>query len=147
MNRSKLLLKKERGIAGVLDFVPLLIVIIMCAYMLIQYSYNVRFMDMLNRLENLSQKYILIMGTENGLKADELDKFYEEIERIGIPSSNVDFAGTTFWDSSIEYGDEIYLMIKAKIPACSVMMGEDMNSRINYFEREVNIEKCAIALG
>lgn len=144
--RCRFFLKKSPGMAGVMDFVPVLLVVVAGAYLLIYCGLQIKFLDTVNRLENLSQKYVLIMGSTNGLTNTDRVRFQNELEQMGIQSYDVDFEGTTFWDSSIEYGDEIYLNLKAQVPYIGLNVSENMTGITNNRKREVSIRKCAIAL-
>lgn len=144
--KPEILLKKSPGMAGVMDFAPVLMLVMMGAYLLINCGFQIKYLDTINRLENLSQKYVLLMESTNGLTNADMARFYEELDQMGIDSSEVDFEGTTFWDSNVEYGDEIYLNLKAKVPYLSLNISENMSCSKNFMKKEVNIVKCALAL-
>lgn len=142
----KIILKKEKGMAGVFDFFPALILVFVGACVLIYCGMQAKYLNTVNELENLSRKYALIMETTNGLTTEDLAHFYEELEAIGIPSSDVDFTGTTFWDENVEYGEEIYLNVRARIPCGSLRILYNLTKQEETYKKEVNIRKCAIAL-
>ena len=73
----KLILKKERGMAGVMDFFPALILVLAGVCVLIYCGMQAKYLNTVNRIENLSQKYMLIMETTNGLTAKDLEMFYD----------------------------------------------------------------------
>lgn len=146
MKRRKVLWKKEKGMSGTMDFLPMILLIVFGAYVLISCGLQIRYLDTLNRLENLSRKYLMIMETTNGLTTVELNQFYKDLEEMGIPASDVDFEGTTFWDGNVEYGEEIYLNFKAKVPYHLFSISEDFRLRKTCFKKEVKIRKCALAL-
>lgn len=142
----KHILKKYKGAAGVMDFLPVILIIVCGTYLLINCGLYIKYLDILNKLENLSRKYVLIMETTNGLTTGDLDNFYNELEELGIPASDADFEGTTFWDGNIEYGEEIYLNLKVKIPYYRITIRNDFSKIKDLSKKEVSIHKCALAL-
>lgn len=142
----KTILKKERGMAGVMDFFPALILALVGVCVLIYCGMQAKYLNTVNRIENLSQKYMLIMETTNGLTTKDLERFYEELKSMGIEAGDVDFSGTTFWDKNIEYGEEIYLNIHVRVPCDSLRILDNLTKEEKVVKREVNIRKCAIAL-
>lgn len=148
MNSSKnrVWLKKEKGTAGVLDYIPVLILVVFGAWLFIQVGFQLKYLELLNRLENITSKYIMIMVTQNGMTAEELDKFYEELAKAGISGEDIDMEGTTFWDGNVEYGDEIYLKVCLRVPYGKLLVSDNLKHVICSGKKEVSIEKCALAL-
>lgn len=138
-------IQKEKGTAGVLDYIPVLLLVVFGAWLFIQAGLQLKYLDMLNRLENITSKYIMIMETQNGMTAQELEKFYEELENMGISREETDMEGTTFWDGNVEYGDEIFLKVRLQVPYGRVFVSEDMRHMIEIGKKEVTFEKCAVA--
>lgn len=145
-SKKKTLLQKEKGAAGVMDFIPVLMMVVFGAWIFIQAGLQLRYLEMLNRLENITGKYMMIMVTRNGMTAEELEKFYGELEEIGISGEDIDMEGTTFWDGNIEYGDEIYLKVRLKVPYKRLFISENMKHVIKTGKKDVRIEKCGVAL-
>jgi len=145
-SKKKALLQKEKGAAGVMDFIPVLMLVVFGAWIFIQAGLQLRYLEMLNRLENITGKYMMIMVTRNGMTAEELEKFYGELEEIGISGEDIDMEGTTFWDGNIEYGDEIYLKVHLKVPYKRLFISENMKHVIETGKKDVRIEKCGVAL-
>lgn len=145
-SKKKTLLQKEKGAAGVMDFIPVLMMVVFGAWIFIQAGLQLRYLDILNRLENITGKYMMIMVTRNGMTAEELEKFYGELEEIGISGEDIDMEGTTFWDGNIEYGDEIYLKVRLKVPYKRLFISENMKHVIKTGKKDVRIEKCGVAL-
>lgn len=145
-SKKKTLLLKEKGAAGVMDFIPVLMLVVFGAWIFIQAGLQLRYLEILNRLENITGKYMMIMVTRNGMTAEELEKFYGELEEIGISGEDIDMEGTTFWDGNIEYGDEIYLKVRLKVPYKRLFISENMKHVIETGKKDVRIEKCGVAL-
>ncbi len=145
-SKKKILIQKEKGAAGVMDFIPVLMLVVFGAWIFIQAGLQLRYLDILNRLENITGKYMMIMVTRNGMTAEELEKFYGELEEIGISGEDIDMEGTTFWDGNIEYGDEIYLKVRLKVPYKRLFILENMKHVIGTGKKDVRIEKCGVAL-
>ncbi len=145
-SKKKTLIQKEKGAAGVMDFIPVLMLVVFGAWIFIQAGLQLRYLDILNRLENITGKYMMIMVTRNGMTAEELEKFYGELEEIGISDEDIDMEGTTFWDGNIEYGDEIYLKVRLKVPYKRLFISENMKHVIETGKKDVRIEKCGVAL-
>ncbi len=145
-SKKKTLIQKEKGAAGVMDFIPVLMMVVFGAWIFIQAGLQLRYLDILNRLENITGKYMMIMVTRNGMTAEELEKFYGELEEIGISDEDIDMEGTTFWDGNIEYGDEIYLKVRLKVPYKRLFISENMKHVIETGKKDVRIEKCGVAL-
>lgn len=143
---NRFLTKKSKGTAGVMDFLPVILMIIISAYVLLNCWNHMQYIDILNKLENLSKKYILIMETENGLRSDELKNLNEAINKLGIENEDISYEGTSFWDGNIDYGDDIYLYIRAQIPYNSLDLTSNLSGINKIQKKEVVISKCAIAL-
>lgn len=145
-SKNKRWVKKEKGASGVIDYVPVLLLIVFGAWMFLQAGLQLKYLDMLNRLENITGKYILIMETQNGMTVQELEAFYHELSELGIAGEDIDMEGTTFWDGNIQYGDEIYLKVRMKVPYHRLFVSDTMRHIVGTDKKEVRIEKCALAL-
>lgn len=145
-SKKKIWFRKEKGTAGVMDYIPVLILIVFGAWVLIQTGLQLKYLDVLNRLENITGRYMLIMATQNGMTAEELTNFYEELAGLGIDGGDIDMEGTTFWDGNIEYGNEIYLKVRVKVPYSRLFVSENLKYAADTGKKEVSIEKCALAL-
>lgn len=143
----KKVMKKDNGGAGVIDHLPVIILVIMAAYILLQSGYYAKSMEMINRLNDLAYKYSLIMQSTNGLEAADVVALYDELEGMGIGISDVSLDGTTFADAGVEYGDKIYLKMNVKVPFRSLIMHENMGMNQHVVSKEVSIVRCGIALG
>lgn len=145
-SKNKLWLKKEKGASGVLDYIPVVLLAVFGAWMFLQTGLQLKYLDTLNRIQDITGRYILIMETQNGMTAPELEKFYRELSELGISNEDIDMEGTTFWDGNIQYGDEIYLKVRMKVPCKSLHVSHNMNHVIESGKKEVSIVKCALAL-
>lgn len=138
---------KKEGSAGAFNLLPVMLTIFLGAVILINFSVQIRYLSLVNKIENLAGKYMLIMETENGLTLDDRNRLNAELNSIGINIKDIDYTGTTFYDDRISYGDEIYLRMKIGIPYSRVNVEKDMNVELKTDKRQVIIEKCALALG
>lgn len=138
---------KKKGSAGAFNLLPVMLTIFLGAIILINFSIQIRYLDMVNKIENLAGRYMLIMETENGLTLDDRNQLNAELSRLGINIKDIDYTGTTFYDDRINYGDEIYLRMKIGVPYSVMSIGNNMKTDIKDEKRQVVIEKCALALG
>lgn len=145
-SKNKWWLKKEKGASGVIDYIPVILLVVFGAWMFLQAGLQLKYLDMLNRLQNIAGKYILIMETQNGMTAQELEAFYHELSELGIADEDINMEGTTFWDGNIQYGDEIYLKVRLKVPYRRLFVSDTMRHIIGMDKKEVRIVKCALAL-
>ncbi len=145
-SKNRWWLKKQKGASGVIDYVPVFLLVIFGAWMFLQAGLQLKYLDMLNRLQNITGKYILIMETQNGMTVQELEAFYHELSELGIEGGDIDMEGTTFWDGNIQYGDEIYLKVRMKVPYCRLLVSDTMRHIISMDKKEVSIVKCGLAL-
>ena len=145
-SKNKLWLRKEKGASGVMDYIPVMLLIVFGAWMFLQVGLQLKYLDTLNRIQAITGRYILIMETQNGMTLQELEKFYRELSELGISDGDIDMEGTTFWDGNIKYGDEIYLKVRVKVPYGRLFVADNMNHVIQTGKKEVSIVKCALAL-
>lgn len=140
------LLKKEKGSHGTIDFVPVLLVIVFGAYILINCGMKIKYLDTVNKIENLSQKYIMRMSTTKGLTDQDTNSFYDDMQKLGIISSDINLNGTTFHRDNINYGDEVYLVINVKIPYYNLSIHDNFDRHTTTVKKNVSINKCMVAL-
>jgi hypothetical protein len=140
------MLKKVKASHGTIDFVPMLLVIILGAYLLINCGLQLKYLDTVNKLENISQKYLLRISTTKGLTADDMRLFFDEMQDLGITRSDINLAGTTFYDENIKYGDAVYFKADVKIPYYNSSINDNLERHEAYIKKNVSIDKCAVAL-
>ncbi|MCM1467374.1 MAG: hypothetical protein NC086_04445 [Alistipes sp.] len=144
--KKDILLKKEKGASGALDYIPIVLLAVFGAWIFLQTGLQLKYLDTINRIQDIAGRYIRIMETQNGMTAPELEKFYRELSELGISDGDIDMEGTTFWDGNIQYGDEIYLKVRMKVPYGKLTVSDPMEHVIENRKKEVSIEKCALAL-
>ncbi|MGN0160506.1 MAG: hypothetical protein ACI4AQ_03870 [Lachnospiraceae bacterium] len=144
---DRIILKKQNGTAGIFNFVPMIMTVILCGYLLINSGYYMRYLDFVIRLENLTKKYVLIMETENGLTVQRMSEMYIELNSLGIQSEDIDLTGTTFATENVMYGEEIYLNLKVQIPYNELSLDDNWKKNILMKKKEVEMRQCTLALG
>lgn len=137
---------KSKGGSGVLDLFPIILLILVGTYLLMNFGYCIKYLDTLNELEYIAKKYMLIMETSKGMTDEDKEKLYLDLENLGIDLDDIDLTGTTFYNENVRYGDEIYLNIKVKVPYVFLKMNSDLTVDDFGMLKEVNIVKCTIAL-
>ena len=123
---------KSIGSSGVFDMFPMVLAVVVAGWLLLNFAGYIKCLDILNDVENIATKVMIVMESTGGMTKEDEQFLYEKLEDLGIDGSMIDLTGTTFSDENIGYGDKIYLMIKLSVPC--------VNSNL-----EVDIYKCAIA--
>lgn len=123
---------KSEGSSGVFDMFPIVLAVVVAGWLLLNFAGYIKCLDILNDVENIAAKIMLVMESTGGMTKEDEKFLYEKLKDLGIDENMIDLTGTTFSDEYVSYGDKIYLMIKLSVPC----MNSDM---------EVDIYKCAIA--
>lgn len=144
---KSILYQKQPGVAGVFDFVPLVLTIILCGYITIFFGGYLKFLNQVTLLENVTKKYILIMETENGMSQTCMTNLCEEIKSIGVASEDIDLTGTTFQSEGKKYGEEIVLKINVLIPYHTMAVRSDWSRDLTTQKKKVEMMQCTLALG
>lgn len=139
--------KKQPGTSGIFNFVPMVLCVILCGYLLIACGNYMRYLDTLTRIENITKKYLLIMESENGMSHSAMAELYVELNQLGIRSEDIDLSGTSFASPAISYGDEMVLNLKVQLPYNELSLDEHWNQKNIKRKKEVEIRQCTLALG
>ncbi len=129
----KSLFKKSNGSSGVFDMFPMILMILVLSCLFVNFAGYIKYFDVLNEVENLAGRYMLIMESTGGLTEEDKITFCQKLEDLGINDEMIDLTGTTYSNANICYGDEIFLKMRIVVPYRTSSM-------------EVEIVKCAIAL-
>lgn len=139
-----IILRKKKGLACVLELLPVMLTIVMCGIMILFFAGQAKYLDTCNEINNLARGTMLKMESQRGLTAEEQQRLQEELESLGV--SGISFDGTTGHDSKLRPGDEITLCISCEYSVSKVEIRGMMNFELPGVERQIQVKRSSVVL-
>lgn len=135
----KLKIKKKEEGSSFVHFIPILLTIIIAAYIILSFTQYIIAFNKKDEIDLLARQYILRMETVGYLTpADETD-LISKLEEIGLYNINLD--GTTL--AEVGYGEVIELHIKGDFDMDWYTMDNQMNTSSERDVLKINIVKAS----
>lgn len=135
---------KKEGSSGVVDMIPLVIIIAVCGIMFLYFAREAKYLDICNSLNNSMRKTILKMESTRGLTQADMDNLTAELEGYGL--LDVTYDGTTLYNSNLRPGDEISLYVKCRYSANALNTDGLLDAALLAVNRDIKVSRHSVVM-
>lgn len=125
----------RRKCGSVFNILPVFLGIIAITILSLMYMHYVKDMDVREQAGQIVRQYMLEMESEGYLTEDDQVELIEALQNIGMTGINL--SGTTMTDAG--YGNEIVLVINAKVPVTEFEVSDSLETVIKAGETDFKV--------